>query len=245
MKPAMEAQSAASSASTSARIKTKTHSVADQIKSYLVQLDLAKGARLPAERELAQALGITRSILRRGLDQLDAEGFIWRHVGKGTFIGSSPAGTASLSAGMDSYMNPHDLMEVRLFLEPPAVGLAAIRATTAELDEIQACLENSLKASTALEYEHWDGRLHRAIIKSTKNLLLVKIGELFESARDERVWGKLKERSSTPERREHYSRQHRAIVNALLDRNRHEAESQMREHLIDVQTDLLRASGQA
>ncbi len=245
MKPATEAQPALSAAPTSSRIKTTPHPVADRIKAYLGPLDLAKGARLPAERELARALGITRSVLRRGLDQLDTEGFIWRHVGKGTFIGSIPSGTASLSVGMDSYMNPHDLMEVRLFLEPPAVGLAAIRATTAELDGIQECLDNSLRAATALEYEHWDGRLHRAMIKSTKNMLLVKIGELFESARDARVWGKLKERSSTPERREHYSRQHRAIVNALLDRNRQDAESHMREHLLDVQTDLLRASGQA
>lgn len=245
MKPATEAPPAASTVPAPASIKTKSHPVADQIKSYLAQLNLAKGDRLPAERELAQALGITRSILRRGLDQLDTEGFIWRHVGKGTFIGSAPTSASSLSAGMDSYMNPHDLMEVRLFLEPPAVGLAALRATTAELGEIQECLENSLRAATALEYEHWDGRLHRAIIRSTKNMLLVKIGELFESARDERVWGKLKERSSTPARREHYSRQHRAIVTALLDRNRQDAETHMREHLLDVQTDLLRASGQA
>ncbi|TKI07153.1 FadR/GntR family transcriptional regulator [Martelella alba] len=243
MKPAAQAQPTLSAAPGAVKPNPASHALAARIKSHLAQLKLANGDRLPPERELAQALGVTRSILRRGLKRLDAEGFLWRHVGKGTFIGPAPIGADSLSAGMDSYMNPHDLMEVRVFLEPPAVGLAALRATPAELSEIQRCLDASLTAATALEYEHWDGCLHRAMIKSTKNMLLVKIGELFESARDERVWGKLKERSSSVERREHYSRQHRAIVAALRDRNRGDAETIMREHLLDVQKDLLRVSG--
>ncbi|MFD0462633.1 GntR family transcriptional regulator [Microvirga aerilata] len=47
--------------------------------------------RLPAERVLAAQIGIGRRALRRALEVLEAEGRIWRHQGKGTFLGPRPA----------------------------------------------------------------------------------------------------------------------------------------------------------
>jgi DNA-binding FadR family transcriptional regulator len=74
-------------------------------------------------------------------------------------------------------------------------------------------------------------------------MLLMKVSELFECARDDRIWGKLKETSSTPERREFYTRQHRDILHAMIERRSADAEVGMRAHLRDVQPDLIRASG--
>ena len=47
------------------------------------------GDRLPPERELIVSLGISRNTLRRGLEALERDGAIWRHVGKGTFISNA------------------------------------------------------------------------------------------------------------------------------------------------------------
>jgi len=52
-------------------------------------------SRLPPERELAVLLGVSRSGLREGLEILEAEGRIWRHVGKGTFVGPRPIQAAT------------------------------------------------------------------------------------------------------------------------------------------------------
>jgi DNA-binding FadR family transcriptional regulator len=220
------------------------HPIVEKIASHLNHLGLRSGSKLPAERELARELGITRSLLRTGLERLEADGLIWRHVGKGTFIGQQQrAGQAGPSIDFENVMNPHDLMEVRVFLEPPAVALATMRATPDELDEIRNCFDNTLRARSLVEYEHWDGKFHRAIIRSAKNMLLIKVSELFESARDDRVWGKLKEISSTPERRKHYTKQHQDVLRAMLERRSGDAEEIMRAHLRDVQRDLIRASG--
>ena len=61
-----------------------------QLKAYLAQLNLPENARLPAERELCDVLGVSRGELRKALALLEAEGEVWRHVGKGTFLGARP-----------------------------------------------------------------------------------------------------------------------------------------------------------
>jgi DNA-binding FadR family transcriptional regulator len=221
------------------------HPEAHLITSHLSRLDLRTGAKLPAERELATVLGLTRSRLRRGLERLEADGLIWRHVGKGTFIGpQTQARAGQIDLDVASSINPHDLMEVRLIFEPRAVALAALRGTPAQLDDIASHYERMLAAKSVSEFELWDGRFHRAIIGAARNALLTKISELIDSVREERIWGTLKERTATPERRAHYSTQHREILDALTERRSADAEDAMRRHLREVQQNLLSAAMQ-
>jgi DNA-binding FadR family transcriptional regulator len=129
--------------------------VPERIASYLDHLGLRSGSKLPAERELARELGITRSGLRTGLERLEADGLICRHVGKGTFIGQNQrASQSGRSIDFENLMNPQNLMEVRIFLEPPAVALATMRATPDELDGIRSCFDSMLRTRSLVEYEH-------------------------------------------------------------------------------------------
>ena len=59
-----------------------------QLRAYLAQQRLPVNSRLPPERELCRALGVTRTAVRNALATLEAEGQLWRHVGKGTFVGT-------------------------------------------------------------------------------------------------------------------------------------------------------------
>ncbi len=61
-----------------------------QLRAYLTQRQLPVNSRLPTERELCRALGVTRTAVRKALATLEAEGQLWRHVGKGTFVGTRP-----------------------------------------------------------------------------------------------------------------------------------------------------------
>ena len=63
--------------------------------------------------------------------------------------------------------------------------------------------------------------------------------DVLNTARALPVWGTLKRRTSTPERRRAYHEQHTAIVDALIDRDPEGAEAVMRAHLRNVSDDLL------
>ncbi|TIW47875.1 MAG: GntR family transcriptional regulator, partial [Mesorhizobium sp.] len=63
------------------------HAALVQLQAYLAQMDHAGETRLPAERELSESLGVSRGDLRKALAVLEKDGRIWRHVGRGTFVG--------------------------------------------------------------------------------------------------------------------------------------------------------------
>src|SRR4029450_5297520 len=81
-----------------------------QLRAYLAQQALPTDGRLPPERELCETLGLSRGELRKGLAALEAERQIWRHVGKGTFLGSRPIEEVDDAAAIASRTSPAAVM---------------------------------------------------------------------------------------------------------------------------------------
>jgi DNA-binding FadR family transcriptional regulator len=132
-------------------------------------------------------------------------------------------------------------MQVRLLLEPPVATLAARVANQADLDRITACLDAGGASADFEGFEAWDARLHRAIAQAAHNGLLMNMFDVLNTARAEPlpVWGTLKRRTSSPERRACYHREHTAIVDALRDRDPDGAGQAMHTHLQNVSDNLL------
>ncbi|MGI8334528.1 FadR/GntR family transcriptional regulator [Actinomadura scrupuli] len=196
---------------------------------------LRPGSKLPTERDLVERLAVPRSAIRRALAALEDEGVIIRHVGRGTFLAETPA----LGHGAPDNTSPAEIMQVRLLLEPQVASTAARLATQADLDRITRCLE---KGGASLDYqgfEHWDTALHHAIAQAAHNGLLMSVYDVMNAARALPVWGSLKRRTFTPERRACYHEDHTAIVEALHDRHSDTAREVMRDHLIRVSDNLL------
>jgi len=199
-------------------------------------------SRLPPERELATMLGLSRSALREGLELLEAEGRIWRHVGKGTFVGERPA-KASVDLDLLSEMtNPEEVVEVRLLFEPLIAGLAALRATPAEIAHMEHLLEKGEAARDAIAWERWDAALHRAVALAAHNKLLLAIFDAFNGMRRQAAWGKLRGVVLTAERLSLYRAHHREYVAAIADRDGARAEQAMRRHLLMVRDNMLAPS---
>lgn len=197
---------------------------------------LSAGAKLPTERALVDQLGVGRSAVRGALAVLEREGSIVRHVGRGTFVADTLAGSAGDDAPQTS---PAEIMQTRLLLEPEIAALAASRATQADVDHLHHCLSRSEQATDYADFEGWDSALHRGIATAAHNMLLLRLFDTMNAARDLPVWGSIKRRTSTPARREGYQRSHRAIVEALTERDPDLARDQMRAHLLEVRTNLL------
>ena len=191
-------------------------------------------SQLPPERELAVELNVSRSALRNGMRFLEAEGKIWRHVGKGTFVGSRPvsqSGGLSLISGLT---NPAELMEVRLEIEPRIARLAALRATVADISHMQRCLSKSKSATSVKAFDLWDGTLHRAVAEAAHNTLLLALFDAVNAIRTQTIWGQMQEEALSHQSQRLFWGQHKQFVEAIADRDPSLAEKLMRQHIESV-----------
>ena len=216
---------------------------------------LAPGGRLPTERQLSIDLGVTRSAVRHAMAILESQGRISREVGRGTFLRDVPVAAAPgtrpdgarlegafalpwMLAPASADFAPADVMTIRRLLEPPAMSLVVSWATASDLEEMQRCLAGGDRAATYEEFESWDLALHRCLMAASHSPLLIALYQGIEQARHGQVWGDLKRRSASQERRTEYQQDHRAIVDALGARDSGLAVEAMRLHLARVQEHL-------
>jgi DNA-binding FadR family transcriptional regulator len=137
--------------------------------------------------------------------------------------------------------SPAEIMAVRLLIEPQMMPLAVAAATPADFDEMKRCLRGGDAAEGYEDFEVWDAALHRAIAQSTHNGLVLRIIQMINAARGQPLWGSLKRRSSTVQRRTAYKRDHRDIVMALTERDAETAHRAMRRHLLRVRANIFGA----
>ncbi|APA89470.1 FCD domain-containing protein (plasmid) [Paraburkholderia sprentiae WSM5005] len=219
---------------------------ARELASYLEQAirsgRFPEGVRLPPERELSEEFGASRGAVRRVLADLKERGLIRQTVGSGTFVqpgASLPVPVALAEPKRDTVQtSPAELMEARLLIEPLMPRLIVRYATVADFAHMSECIERSEAAQTIEEFEHWDGELHRAMAVATHNTFFLRVLELTNEVREQGEWGRLKRLSLTPERRRQYEAQHRAIVDALRDRDAEAACELLTNHLRQIRENL-------
>jgi GntR family transcriptional regulator, uxu operon transcriptional repressor len=199
---------------------------------------LSPGERLPTERELAQRFAVPRNAVRKTLAQLEAEGSIARHVGRGTFLSAAPDTVDQPRTAPATHISPAELMEARLRIEPAIAELIVTNATSADFDRMEMCLEKAEHAATLDEFELWDAALHQAMASASHNRFVIRILDIVTAVREQSEWGKLKDRIVTPERRLKYQQEHRAIVAALKNRDDARAKEAIAAHLRHAQRNL-------
>jgi DNA-binding FadR family transcriptional regulator len=200
------------------------------------------GHRIPTERALCTEYGLGRSAVRRVLGQLKDAGLITQTVGSGTYVSERIATLLPAlepAAAAATAVSPAELMEARMALEPAIVEMVIRNATPADFARMSQCCERAEAASTLDEFEHWDGLLHEVIAEAAHNGFVRQVFHLMNQARTQGEWGMLKRKSVTPERRDAYQREHRALVAALRERDLGNALAHTRAHLQHVQRNLL------
>ncbi len=203
--------------------------------------DLPDGGahRLPTERALAEELGISRRSVRRALEVLAAEGRVWRRQGAGTYAGPRPG--AEAGDGMVAMpVDPLEVMEVRLRMEPQIAQLAALRASPEALGRVAALVARLDATEDADERELWDSALHREIARATGNRMFLAIFDALDGARRDPRWRAVRERARGGVPFTLYQDQHRAIRDAITARDPVAAGDAMRAHLLSLNEALLR-----
>lgn len=219
--------------------------VFEQLRDLIFRGQLKAGEKLLPERELAQALGVSRPTLREAINKLVSLGLVEHRQGQGTFVG--PPASQQEKNPLASLINGHapslaELLEVRLGLECQAAVLAAQRATEQDLAAITQCLE-------AMQAEHRSGRLgieedvsfHMAIAYATKNLAQVHIMRTFYDLLHFGIRENLHHLYTEPGNLEVIDAQHRAILETIRQHDPEAAFTAMKKHITFV-LDFVRAS---
>lgn len=208
----------------------------ERLRALLRDLPQTGEARLPTERALAEQLGISRRSVRRALEVLEAEGLVWRRQGSGTFAGPRPGPVAAEGGAVD----PIEVMEVRLRIEPQIAQLAALRASPESIARMVALVDRLDTTHDADERELWDSALHREIARATGNRMLLSIFDGIDRARHDTRWRAIRERARGVAHFSAYQAQHRAICEAIARHDPVGAGEAMRTHIMTLHDNLMR-----
>lgn len=207
--------------------------MAEELRNLIDSAGYRHNERVPPERELCETLGTTRSKLRRALAELEAQGRIWRHVGRGTFVGSRPVLNLKDVTYLQDQIKPVQVVAVRFSIEPELSRLAARHANRSDREQLRICADRCRSAEDWRAYEAWDNNLHHAIARATHNQLYQYFFETLNSVRRSVVWGQPRD---TLKPRENYSSflEHDAIVSAISKGDESLAATSMNLHLKSV-----------
>jgi GntR family transcriptional regulator, transcriptional repressor for pyruvate dehydrogenase complex len=154
--------------------------VSGQIRELISNGALLPGQRLPAERDLAEQLNVSRPSLREALIRLESDGFI-RSAARGGFVVSdvtAPLVSHPLAALLEQQPDASaDVLELRHGLETLSTAYAAERATDADLARIAqafAALEAAV-AGKSTRIAEKDAAFHLAIADATHNVALTHV----------------------------------------------------------------------
>lgn len=215
-----------------------TNDLSQRLRDLIDNAGYRHNDRIPPERELCKRLGTTRNQMRKALSELEAQGRIWRHVGRGTFVGARPVLNLQDVTFLRDLIKPEQVVAVRLSIEPELSRLAALHARKSDREQMKLCADKCRNAVDWRTYEAWDNNLHHAIARATQNQLFLYFFETLNSVRRSIVWGQPRE-TLGPDADYSSFREHDEIVAAITAGKGDLAASAMRRHLHSVYSRVL------
>jgi GntR family transcriptional repressor for pyruvate dehydrogenase complex len=202
--------------------------IVEQLCLYIANNHMAPGDRLPAERDLAAKLGVSRASLSQALVALEVQGVLAVRHGDGAILVRQPTEERAVKALREHADRIPEIIEAREALEVKLVSLAAARHTDADMAAIDAAI-----ATMAVEVEAGergvvgDEQFHEAITAAAHSSLLAKLmHEISGLIRETRI-----ESLSQADRPRASLEGHRRIADAVRKRECRQAETAMSEHL--------------
>jgi DNA-binding FadR family transcriptional regulator len=129
------------------------------------------GSKLNSEAALAQAYGVSRSVIREALRSCTALGLTLTKTGKGTFVVADKVAN-DLTLGQYS---ARDLTEARPHIEVPAAGLAAERRTAEELETLRQVVAAMAEETDPEAWVTLDSSFHAAIARASGNKVFASV----------------------------------------------------------------------
>jgi len=227
----------------SEKVVTIAKSIAYRLEQMILDGSLPPEKKLPSERQLAERLGVSRSVVREALRELSGRGIVETIHGRGSFAKKVIEEVSDTSPLMELYNNHartlYDLYEVRALLEGEAAALAAEHGSQAEHYAITKAF-NEMESMPAPANFALDYTFHQRIVEASHNPVLVHLLASLKSPLLRSVATSLSNLVHRESFREQIERHHRQIYNAVISRNTVWARKSAAAHVKYV-SDALRA----
>ena len=199
--------------------------VVQRLRLLIEKNNVQVGERLPAERQLCEQLGVSRSSLREAIQQLITAGIIQSKAGAGNYLKQLPAHWSQHQIVEPLFglidQDPEyrfDVQEARMVLEGGTAWYAAQRATPSDLINIRQCFEQISHFQALGDDAHAaiaDANFHLAIAEASHNLVLIQMmRSLFDLLQDNVMLGRRKV-YTTPQHFEQLHDQHFEVMDAI------------------------------
>lgn len=198
--------------------------------------------RLPPERVLASVLSASRRAVRDALAMLEGEGIVWRRQGQGTFTEARPTMGSEGIAKLANRVNPLEIVETRLAIEPMLAHRSALRASLADIEAMKRIAERALNAKNPSDYARADAAFHRKIAGTAGNALLLAMFEMVLVVREKVDWERVRRYYFRHDGARRSYEEHTLILRAIAARDPPASETAMRSHLESVSAVFLEMS---
>lgn len=212
--------------------------VAQHLSEQILAGELERGRQLPAERNLAEQFGVSRTVIREAIRSLVSKGMLEIRSGSGTYVRGpdTAAATESITLLLRLHHRSGEsadqkAMEIRRVLEVEIAGLAAERATTEDLALLELEVERLRQAKHNREaYIRSDVEFHSALARATHNeLFVVVLSSIADVLREVRRLG-----FETPHGYDSAVYFHTRLLDAVANKDAVAARRIMEQHLADA-----------
>ena len=218
---------------------SRSDDVVDGVKQMILDGRLQAGDRLPAEKELAATLGVSRGSLREGVHTLGTLGILESRHGDGTYVTTlDPALLLAPVAFVAELQDDASAFHaVRRLLETEAAGLAALHIDDAALARLRAALDETARALVQVPLDHdrlvdADLAFHEEVGRASGNPVLAALVEgLAGRTSRTRLWRGLSEEGAE----DRAFVEHQAILAAVAARDPDRARLRMATHLLSLE----------
>lgn len=218
--------------------------IMQQLEALIVDGTYGAGERLPAERELAKQLDVSRPSLREAIQKLEAKGLVTRRQGGGTYVTGAlhQQVTDPLFALLAQNPEAHyDLLEFRHVLEGVSAFYAAMRGTDQDRQHIQHTFDEATKATDegAKEQAQALMRFYVAITEASHNVVLLHLVRGMQDILMENMRQNLDVLNRRSEIRAQLHEHRASIVKAILAGQPQQARDACHQHLAYIEATLL------
>ncbi|MBL4831444.1 MAG: FCD domain-containing protein [Aliivibrio sp.] len=214
------------------------------LRQQLINGDYQIGERLLPERNIAEQLNVSRTVVREAIIMLELENLVEVRKGSGVYVLNIPNKSHGREAIISDDAGPFEMLQARQLLESNIAEFAAIQVTPGDIVKMRAALE--------LEKEEFanntsdcvgDEQFHLCIAKATQNSVLVDmLKHSWERREQSPMWQKLHSRIIGRDYRKEWLDDHAQILSAMQRKDPIAAKHSMWQHLENVKQRLLELS---